>query len=207
MNSSSSTGTPVCSASSANVTPPSAENRSNAGASRKSSETSPLRMAAPRPSSGMPASTRLLHQARPTEVPGVNRSVRVGREDPQLDQPAQLLDADAGSLGRLGQVVPLHERSVARSRDQTTEWWRRPTEGLPTSSRGQRTELDRPGRDACTRQTHEEGPPLAGRASSCGRRSLTAQRLTPSGSHPRPPHPAHVVLRDRAFTLRGAPST
>ena len=60
MNISSSTGTPVRSAISANVAPPSAENRSNAWASRKSSVTAPLRMAAPRPSSGMPDATRLL---------------------------------------------------------------------------------------------------------------------------------------------------
>ena len=49
-----STGSPVRSAISANVPPPSAENRSNAWASRKSSVTVPLRMAAPSPSRGCP---------------------------------------------------------------------------------------------------------------------------------------------------------
>ncbi len=54
----SSIGTPVRSAVSANVSPPSAAKRSKAGASRKSSETRPVRIAVPSPSSGMPASAR-----------------------------------------------------------------------------------------------------------------------------------------------------
>ena len=60
MNSSCSIGTPVRWAISANVTPLAAENRSNADASRKSRVTRPCRIAAPRPSIGMPAAISAL---------------------------------------------------------------------------------------------------------------------------------------------------
>ena len=52
------TGAPVRSANRANVTSLNAENRSKTGSSRKSSEIWPLRIAAPRPSGGMPAAVR-----------------------------------------------------------------------------------------------------------------------------------------------------
>ena len=69
--------------------PPSAENRSKAGASRKSSETRPPRIASPRPSSGMPAPTRLVDQAGAAEVPGVNRPSASGARIPSSHKPAR----------------------------------------------------------------------------------------------------------------------
>ena len=49
----------------------------------------------------MAAATRLLHDAHAPDVALGEPVLGVRLEDAQLDQPAQLLDADAGSLGRL----------------------------------------------------------------------------------------------------------
>jgi hypothetical protein len=46
---------------------------------------------------------RAAHITRRQPVLGVRR------EDAQVDQPAQLIDADPGPLGRFGDLVPLHE--------------------------------------------------------------------------------------------------
>ena len=80
MNSSCSIGTPVRSAISANVTPLAAENRSNAEASRKSRVTRPCRIAAPRPSIGMPAAisaltTPIFRRLPPVNSPGPSGSM------------------------------------------------------------------------------------------------------------------------------------
>ena len=48
-------------------------------------------------------------QPRPAHVTRREASVSVGLEDAQLDQPAQLLEADPGPLGRFGDLVSLHE--------------------------------------------------------------------------------------------------
>ena len=82
-NSRSSIGTPVRSAVSAKVSPPSAAKRSNAGASRKSREIWPVRIAVPRPSSGMPASarpfTRVARRRTPVEKRPSSSGARIPR--------------------------------------------------------------------------------------------------------------------------------
>ena len=64
---------------------------------------------------------RLFDQARAAHVTRREPAVGVRREDPQLDQPAQLLDADAGPLGCLGELVRLHALECSgRRRDRDT---------------------------------------------------------------------------------------
>ncbi len=57
----------------------------------------------------MPAVARLLDEPRTAHVTRREASFGVRLEDAQLDQPAQLLDAESGPLGRFGDLVPLHE--------------------------------------------------------------------------------------------------
>src|SRR6266542_1451208 len=91
---SSSTGTSARSANWAKVKPLSAEKRSKAGASRKSSETLPLRTAAPSPSGGMPTAMMLLHHADAAHVPRREPIIRTRSDDSQGNELAQLIDAD-----------------------------------------------------------------------------------------------------------------
>ena len=53
-----------------------------------------------------------LHQCRAAQMTRREPAVGGGREDAQLDEPVQLIDADATSLGSLCRVVPLHRRTV-----------------------------------------------------------------------------------------------
>ena len=54
-----------------------------------------------------------LDEPRATEERRREPIVRVGSEDAEIDQEAQLIEADAGALGRLGEVVGLHRATVA----------------------------------------------------------------------------------------------
>ena len=54
-----------------------------------------------------------LDEPRATQEPRREPVVRVGSEDAEIDQEAQLIEADAGALGRLGEVVGLHRATVA----------------------------------------------------------------------------------------------
>ena len=57
----------------------------------------------------MPAATRLCTTPTRRTSPSVKRLAPVRLEDPEVDQSAKPVSADAGSLGRFGEFVPLHE--------------------------------------------------------------------------------------------------
>ena len=109
MSISSSIGTPVRSASWAKVTPLSAENRSKRGRVEEVER----HLAAP--DGGAEALQRdarrgeAIDERRPAEVARREPAVGVGREDAQLDEAVQLIDADATPFRGLGQVVRLHD--------------------------------------------------------------------------------------------------
>jgi len=106
----SSRGTPVRSLSSRKVVPLTPANRSKAVTSRKEKERAPSRTATAMPSSGTPARSKALHPTRPEHVTRREHVSRARLQDPELDQPVDVIEIDPRPPAHLLARVLAHER-------------------------------------------------------------------------------------------------